>query len=84
MRNDRKITIHFTDGKDLQFEFPAQIDDPSKVGTMVRKALTENQLILEVEGAMYAVPYANVKYIRVSPCPERLPDTAIRGVRLAD
>ena len=84
MSKDRRITIHFTDGKDLQFEFPVQIDDPGQIGTMVRKALAENQLVLEVEGAMYAVPYANVKYNRVSPCPDKLPETAIKGVRLAD
>lgn len=83
MSKDRRITIYFTDGSDLQFDFPTQIDDPSQVGTMVRKALAQNQLVLEVEGAMYAVPYANVKYVRVSPCPEKLPDTAIKGVRLA-
>ena len=83
MGKDRRITIYFTDGSDLQFEFPVQIDDPSQIGTMVRKALAENQLVLEVEGAMYAVPYANVKYVRVSPCPAKLPDSAITGVRLA-
>jgi hypothetical protein len=84
MKDDRRITIAFTDGTDMQFGFPKQIDDPSQIATMLRKALSENQLVLAVEGAMYTIPYNNVKYIRVSPCPAKLPDTAILGVKLAE
>ena len=78
------MTIFFTDGTKLEFDFPKQIDEPSKIGTMLKKALNENQLILEVEGIMYSIPFVNVKYIRVFPSPEKLPDTAIRGVKLVD
>ncbi len=84
MKEKRWMTIFFTDGTKLEFDFPKQIDEPSKIGTMLRKALNENQLILEVEGIMYTIPFVNVKYIRVFPCPEKLPDTAIRGVKLTD
>jgi hypothetical protein len=84
MKNDRRITIAFTDGTDMQFEFPKQIDDASKIATALRKTLSENQLVLAVEGAMYTIPFSNVKYIRVSPCPDKLPETAILGVRLKE
>jgi len=84
MQEDRRITIYFTDGTDLQFEFPIQADSTQNIATGIRKTLNENQLILEVENAMYAIPYNSVKYIRVSPCPDKLPDTAILGVRLKD
>ena len=78
------MTIFFTDGTDLQFDFPKQIDEPSKIGTMLKKALNENQLILEVEGTMYTIPFVNIKYIQIYPSPEKLPDTAIHGVKLID
>lgn len=84
MTDDRRIIIAFTDGTDMQFEYPKQIDTTNNIGTIVRQVLNENQLVLEVEGAMYAIPFNNVKYIRVSPCPAKLPDTAIKGVRIKD
>ncbi len=84
MKDEKKITVYFTDGTDLQFEFPNQADGDANIATAIRKTLNENQLVLEVEGAMYTIPYNNVKYIRVSPCPDKLPDTAILGVRLKD
>ena len=84
MKEDHRITIYFTDGTDLQFEFPTQADNTQNIATDIRKTLNENQLILEVENAMYAIPYNSVKYIRVSPCPDKLPGTAILGVRLKD
>ena len=84
MKNDRRITIAFIDGTDMQFEFPKQIDDPSKIVTALRGTLREQMLVIEVEGAMYTIPYNNVKYIRVSPCPDKLPDTAITGAPLKE
>jgi len=82
MSDERRMIIYFTDGTDLQFEFPIQEDEQANIATAIRRTLNENQLVLEVEGAMYTIPYDNVKYIRVSPCPDKLPDTAILGVRL--
>ena len=84
MENTRWMTIFFTDGTNLQFDFPKQIEDTSKIGTMIKKALNENQLILEVEGTMYTIPFVNIKYIQIYPSPEKLPDTAIHGVKLID
>jgi hypothetical protein len=82
MTNKRWLRIHFTDGTDMQFDFIKQDHDPNKIEKIMEKAVKSNQLILEVEGVMYMFPYSNIKYIRVSPCPENLPDTAIRGVTI--
>lgn len=49
---------------------------------MIKKAMNENQLIMEVEGALYTIPLANIKYVHFSPCPEKLPDTAFHHVKL--
>ena len=79
MEDKRWMTIFFTDGTNLKFDFPRQLDDTSKIGTMLKKALNEKQLVLEVDDMMFTIPFVNVKYIQVYPCPEKLPDTAIRG-----
>lgn len=84
MKSKRWLTILFTDGKEIKFDYPLQIEDQSQLSSAIKQALSENQLVLEVEGAMYAIPFVNVKYIRVSPCPDKLPDTAIMGVRLVE
>ncbi len=84
MEDKRWMTIFFTDGTNLKFGFPRQLDDTSKIGTMLKKALNEKQLVLEVEDMMFTIPFVNVKYIQVYPCPEKLPDTAIRGAVLME
>ncbi len=84
MENRRILSIHFTDGTDMNFEFPIQGDDRSKLGTEILKTMSENNLILDVEGVMYSFPYVNIKYLRVSPCPEKLPRTAILGAQIRD
>jgi len=84
MKSKRWMTIFFTDGTKLKFDFPKQRDDTSNIGAIIKKALNQNQLILEVEGTMFTIPFVNVKYIQIYPCPEKLPDTAIRGAKLVD
>ncbi len=83
MPKKRWLTIHFTDNTEMRFDFLSQDVDPAILGAVVEKVAESNKLILEVEGVMYMFPYANIKYIRVSPCPERLPETAIIGVQIA-
>ena len=84
MKSKRWMTIFFTDGTKLKFDFPKQKDDTSNIGAMIQKALNQNQLVLEVERTMFTIPFVNVKYIQVYPCPDKLPDTAIRGAKLVD
>ncbi len=83
MSKKRWLTIHFTDNTEMRFDFLIQDVDPAILGAVVEKVAESNKLILEVEGVMYMFPYANIKYIRVSPCPEKLPETAIMGVHIA-
>ncbi len=83
MSEKRWLTIHFTDNTEMRFDFVSQSIDPEILTAVVEKVTESNKLILEVEGVMYMFPYANIKYIRVSPCPEVLPETAIKGVHIA-
>lgn len=84
MSDKRWMTIFFTDGTNLKFDFPKQTDEPSRLGAMIKKFINENQLMVDVEGTLFTIPFVNVKYIQVYPCPEKLPETAIRGARLID
>jgi ribosome biogenesis protein Nip4 len=84
MDDMRWLTIHFTDGSEMRFDFVIQDLDLISLGKAIEKAVESNKLVLEVEGVMYLFPYGNIKYIRVSPSPEMLPEIAVRGVRLAD
>lgn len=84
MSDKRWMTIFFTDGTNLKFDFPKQTDEPSRLGAMIKKLINENQLMVDVEGTLFTIPFVNVKYIQVYPCPEKLPETAIRGARLKD
>lgn len=84
MNEKRWLTVHFTDETELQFDFQAVDLDLTTLGDLVEKSVQSNKLILEVEGVLYVFPYSNIKYIRVSPCPDVLPDITIRGVEMAE
>ena len=83
MGRDRRITIHFTDSNQLVFKFPQQVE-LSVMATAVQKALERDKLTIEADGALYGVPLTNVKYIRMSPAPQRLPESVITGASLVD
>ena len=82
MAETRHLTIHFTDGNKLTVTFPKQMQDNSQMASRIQKALDANQFALEVDGEMFVIPMNNVKYMQVSPAPEKLPDTVIRGASL--
>jgi len=45
----------------------------------VQKALDANKLAVEIDGELFVVPMSNVKYLQVTPAPEKMPETIIRG-----
>ncbi len=79
MTDKRFLTVHFTDGSKLSVSFPQQVQDPSRMASMVEKALDARQLAIDVSGELFVVPINNVKYLQLHPTPEKLPDTVIRG-----
>ena len=82
MAEARYMTIHFTDGSKMSVTFPKQTPDDFQMASRIQKALDANQLALEVDGEMFVVPMNGVKYLQVSPAPEKLPDSVIRGASL--
>ena len=79
MTDKRFLTVHFVDGSKLSVSFPQQVTDPTRMASMVEKALDAKQLAIDVGGELMVVPVNNIKYLQVYPTPEKLPDTVIRG-----
>jgi len=79
MANERYLTIHFTDGSKLSVTFPKQTDMLYKIVSRVEKALDADKLAIEIGGELFVIPMNNIKYMQVSPCPEKMPETVIRG-----
>jgi hypothetical protein len=50
----------------------------------VQTALDADQFTIEVDGELMMIPKSSVKYMTVSPLPEELPETVIRGGRVVD
>jgi hypothetical protein len=56
--------------------------DDVLMASRIQKALDANQLAIDVDGEMYVIPMSSVKYLQVTPAPEKLPDSVIRGASL--
>ena len=79
MTNERFLTIHFTDGSKLSVTFPKQAGNPFLLANRIQKALDANHLAIEMGDELFTIPMNNVKYMQMSPVPESLPETVIRG-----
>ena len=79
MKNERAVTIHFTDGFKTSFDFPKQLADEQAVATRLEKLLKNLYLLIEGDGVLFLFPTNNIKYIQAYPAPSKLPDIAIRG-----
>jgi hypothetical protein len=44
----------------------------------VQKALDTSKLTIEIDGELFVIPMNNVKYLQVTPAPEKVPETIIR------
>ena len=82
MSETRWITIYFTDGTDISFRFPDQEIADHLVQSTFDRILGQQMLLLEGEGAVYMFPYSNIKYIKVQPATESLPEGTIKDVQL--
>ena len=82
MAKQFRITFHFTDGTKLDADFDAQTTDPAKAVQNIRKAMDADKFMIEIEGQLFLIPLNNVKYLRISPAPDKLPEGVIKGARL--
>ena len=79
MDNNRYLTIYFIDGSELAVTFPKQGGNPLLLAKRVQEALDADQLAIETRGQLLVIPMNNIKYFRMNPIPEELPNTVIRG-----
>ena len=84
--NDRMLTIYFTDGSKLSFDFPKQVDNPNYVAKRIEKLIDNRLLMIEADGVLFMFPWQNIKHVQTTPVPraEDLPDTVITGAKLID
>ena len=79
MPDERVLNIFFTDGSDMTLTFPEQGGNPHLLAKRVQSALDAKQLAIEIDNDLLVIPTNNIKYMRVSPGPEMLPETVILG-----
>jgi hypothetical protein len=82
MAKQFRVIFHFTDGSKLDAEVDAQTQDPAKAVQNIRKAMDADKIMIEIEGQLFLIPLNNVKYMQISPSPDKLPDGVIKGARL--
>jgi hypothetical protein len=76
-------TIFFMDGTKVSLRWPRQAgNDPSTVAANVKKALEADRILAEVDGSLLLIPIRNIKYIQITPSPEKLPAGVLRGARI--
>ena len=82
MDQDRFLTVYFLDGSDISINFPKQPGNPLLLAKRVQAALDADQFTIEIDGELMMIPKSSVKYMTVSPVPEELPETVIRGGKI--
>jgi len=84
MEQDRFLTVYFLDGSDMSINFPKQPGNPLLLAKRVQAAIDAGQFTIEIDGELMMIPKSSVKYMTLSPAPEELPETVIRGGKMAD
>ncbi len=79
MEQQRFLTLYFNDGSDMSIAFPHQGGNPLLLAKRIQAALDADQFTVEVDGELMMVPKSSLKYMTISPVPEELPESVIRG-----
>lgn len=82
MADDRFLTIYFLDGSDMSLIFPRQAGNPLLLAKRIQEALDSNHVAIEADGELLVFPKTGIKYLQVSPLPDELPETVIRGAKI--
>jgi hypothetical protein len=82
MEPERGISIFFMDGSKMSLSFPKQVASDVDIPVRLERVLGKDLLFVEADGAVLGIPFANVKYFRVSPAPSKLPDYIVRDATI--
>jgi hypothetical protein len=83
MEQDRGMIVHFCDGSQMRVSFPRQVTHDDSVSVRLERLLEKNVIMIEADGALLAIPFANIKYVQVYPAPGGLPDYVIRQASIS-
>jgi hypothetical protein len=84
MEPTRGMTVHFTDGSQMRFTFPRQVEHDSSVPVRLERMLEKSVLLIEADGSLLAIPTTSIKYMQSYPAPGGLPDYVIRQARVVE
>ena len=75
-----KLTIQFINGKEKSFEFDPQEQFAQGASTKLKEMIASNALIIQMEGELEIIPFANIQDIVIIPAqPETLNKIKIAG-----
>jgi hypothetical protein len=75
--------IFFVDGSKIILKWPRQAGpDPSTVASKIKSALEADRIMAEVDGSLFVIPTRNIKYIQITPAPEKLPGNVLLGAKI--
>lgn len=78
----RRMTIYYTSGDKQVFEFPKQTDQKALIAGAIKELMDSKALMIELEDRTLVIPFSSIRSVEISPSPEKLPLTAIKGARL--
>ena len=68
-KDQRGLIVYFNDGSSLSLQFPKQTEDEAAARLKLENVLEKRQMIFEVDGRLYVIPFESIKYVRVFPAP---------------
>jgi hypothetical protein len=80
------MSIQYIDGTVQVFEWEAHPEETESANMVshLQKTLHEDHILLEMGDKLIILIKENIKTIELNTVPARLPQTAIRGVRLVE
>ncbi|HQR51045.1 MAG TPA: hypothetical protein PKW44_05355 [Methylophilaceae bacterium] len=66
MERKRSITLHFTDGTKITFDFPEQTTNVAGKNLRIEDVLTGDHVLIEADGSFLVFPISNIKYVQFS------------------
>ena len=75
-----KLTVKFINGNEKSFEFDPQVQLGQGASTKLKEMIASNALIIQMEGELEIIPFANIQDIVIIPAlPETLDKIKIAG-----
>jgi hypothetical protein len=67
----------------MRVSFPRQVTHDDSVPVRLERLLEKNVMMIEADGALFAIPFGSIKYVQVYPAPGGLPDYVVRQASIS-